>query len=159
MLKGDKMQIKNLDFNDYMLYRSEIRELLIDSYGDEFNISQEKIALLIDEKLEGLDGYIKKNAFIIGAISDGHLLAFAWIYQYNENGQERFHFKEAAVNINYRRRGIGKKLAEKAIEIVKETEVKIIDSIVSEENVISRKLSEEQGFTTHKRYLVKRLKK
>ncbi len=157
-MKGVKMLIKKLECNDYLFYRPTIRRLLIASYLQDYSLTERQIALLIDEKLQGLDSYIKTNAFIIGAIKGEDLLGFTWIYQYDENGQERFHFNEIVVDSNCREMGIGRKLTEKSVEVVKEAGVKIIDLIVAEDNLASRKLIEKQGFKTHKRYLVKRLK-
>ncbi len=152
------MQIKNLEYNEYLLYRSKIRNLLIDSYLHGFNISYDQATDLIDKKLKALDTYIKTNAFVIGALRDENLLGFIWIYQHNYGGEECFHFNEIVVGSDYRGLGIGEKLTKKSLQMVKETGIKIIDLMVAEDNVASRRISEKQGFKTSKRYMVKRLK-
>ena len=151
------MIIKTLEFDDYLRYKETIRSLMIDSYMVEFELAYELSTELINERLTRLDEYLKKNAILIAAIEEDTLIGFVWIFNDHVYGEERFHFNEIIVDKRFRGQGIGEHLMKEALRKVEESDTKVIELIVSENNQVSMNLCKKYGFITERRILTKKL--
>jgi len=150
------MTIKTLQYDDFMLYRERIRDLLVQIYDINFDVSHDYSINESNKKINLLDEYIKTNqAVLIGAVDGEKLVGFIWIYKHEYFGETRMHINQIIVDKEYKRKGIGKRLLEEAEKKAKELGIKVIDLFVSEKNAEAVNFYEKMGFVTERRYLKK----
>jgi len=82
------MTIKTLQYDDFMLYRERIRDLLVQIYDINFDVSHDYSINESNKKINLLDEYIKTNqAVLIGAVDGEKLVGFIWIYKHEYFGE------------------------------------------------------------------------
>ncbi|GAE88918.1 GNAT family N-acetyltransferase [Acetivibrio straminisolvens] len=152
------MIIKTLQYDDFLLYRDRIRDLLAEIYDINFDVSHDYSINESNKKLKLLDEYIKSNqAVLIGAIEGENLVGFIWIYRHEYFGEIRMHVNQIIVDRGYKGKGIGKRLLEEAEKKALETGINVIDLFVSEKNIEAMNFYKKSGFITERRYMKKML--
>lgn len=83
------------------------------------------------------------------------LIAFLWVHPYEYKNQNRFYIHAIAVNNDYRKRGVAKKIYQYAFSQLKKDSV--LYTHVDSSNLVSLKLHEAMGFQNEIIQYVKRL--
>lgn len=151
-------RIAPLDNNNLLKFKPEIFSFLIESYLVNFDLSEEKCITICNEKIDLLNIYLKQNrATLIGAIDNGKLAGFIWIYKYTYFEELRLHINQIVVSKAYRGRGIAKRLIKEAETFAIDNGIKIIDLNVSEKNIEAIDMYDNIGFSTERRLMKKLL--
>ena len=158
-MKGENsLIIRELKSEDLEKYSLAVKELLIETYINNFRIQDKQAEELCEDKLSLLAGYISTgSAIVIAAIEMDELIGFTWLYKHYFFGEKRLHVNQIAVNTRYRGKGIGKKLIQEAENQAIREGIKTIDLFVSEVNQSALNLYDKLGFNTERRYMKKEL--
>ena len=152
------MKMEVLSFNDFKKYFKTIKKLLMISYLNNFDISEESCEKIVDEKMIDIEAFIQMNkVFFVIALFEDRLAGFVWLYIHDYIDKKRLHINHIVVDNNYRGRGIAKELLKKTEDIATSLGIEIIDLLVSEDNNIALKLYEKAGFQTERRSLIKKI--
>lgn len=152
------MEIKTLQHDDFLKNITVLKDLLITSYENNFNISRELCSVIVESKIQDLDYYVKnQKATLLGVFNDGFLVGFVWCYSHNYFGEKRLHVNQIVIDKKFRGQGIAKKMLNLTEKYAREMDVKIIDLFVTEENLAAVKMYEDLGYITERRYLKKNI--
>lgn len=132
---GIEVQFTKMTIEDY----EEVRSLWTNTPGMGLNN--------LDDSKEGIEFYLKRNpntcfvakeeGKVVGVILSGHDGRRGFIYH-------------AAVDINHRREGIGKKLVELSLTSLKEEGIKKVALVAFLKNELGNKFWEKMGFEERK---------
>lgn len=147
-----------LNNRDLTEKKTAILSFLADSYKTNFNLSDELIKSICDEKLSELNSYLDENkAYSIGVFDENRLIGFIWFYRYTYMGEVRMHINQIVVSKNYRGKGIAKRLITEVEKIANNSGIKILDLNVSEVNIDAIEMYEKIGYKTERRLMKKLL--
>ncbi|QTQ08966.1 GNAT family N-acetyltransferase [Macrococcoides canis] len=138
-----------------MLYKIN-REILKDNHKEILLLLEtvENDKEYCQKKIDELIKFVDSNdTYLFGHIENNKLVSFLWCYKRNYNNTERLHISFLAVNCDFQRQGLAKELLNKVIEILKSTDIEIIDLNVSSNNKAAIKLYEKLGFIEESRLL------
>ena len=127
------VDLRYLNSDDVSAYWEELSELLHACIEVSFDFPVSEA--FYQKKLEGLQKYLDHGqAYVIGAIEDGKLLGFYWLYELDNGVSRKLHAAYTAVLPEGRGRGIFNMLDAEAERKARELGVSKIELIVSMRN-------------------------
>ena len=151
------MKIEALTAEIVEIYRSEIAQLYFENvrsnaFHNHYTYEE------AFEKIGGLIDHLKTDtAIAYGALKDDELIAFIWAYVHQFREETRMYVSEIRVKKEHRKHGIGKKLLKLVEDKAREQGLSAIYLHAEAENIDSRKLYEEYGYTEERIQLRKGL--
>ena len=150
------MQIKTMQHDDFIENAPIIQRLLKASYVSSFKMSEDLCNRTVEFKIHELGEYVKsEKTKLVGAFIKDSLVGFIWLYIHDYFGENRLHINHIAIENDFRRLGIAKKLLYEAEKLAAKLKIYTIDLFVSEENSVAVKMYEDLGYVTERRYLKK----
>lgn len=152
------MEIKTLQHDEFLENITVLKTLLRSSYESNFNISRELCSVTVESKIKELGDYImSQEATLLGVFIENALVGFVWCYIHDYFGEKRLHVNQIVIDKNYRGQGIAKILLTQTEKYATKMNIKIIDLLVTEENLAAVKMYEDLGYVTERRYLKKNI--
>jgi len=150
------MIIKIFEYEDFLLHKKEIENMLLDSYQASFNTLKEDCASFIEKKINSLCEFmIKKDIILLGALEDNILAGFLWAFENDHFGERRIHINQVVVSEQFRCKGIGTQLIKEVEKKAKNLNAVSIELIVSENNKSALNMYDKLGFYTERRHMNK----
>lgn len=152
------MTVKMIDSVLVTEHEMEIKELLLESYSINFNLSLTNLDKIVKDKMNDLKLYLENNnAFLFGKYITNKLVGFVWCFEYEYLYEKRMHINQIVVNSDYRGKGISKELLKTVEDFTRGNNIDVIDLYVSNSNKIAENLYEKNGFKINRKYLTKEL--
>lgn len=127
------MELRYLSSEDVVTYYEELNQLL--HFCMEASCSFPVEESFYERKLAGLQNYLNQGrAYVIGALENGKLLGFYWIYELGEGVQRKMHVAYVAVMPEARGRGICSLMEKEAQQKAHDLGIRVMEMIVSTGN-------------------------
>ncbi len=137
-----ELTIRHLEPRDGDTFVAHLHELNFDDFRDRFN------GVVSDHWLLSYVGRSLRDATVLGAFEDGHLIAVAELHC---EGGTPDGFGESAFSVasSWRRRGIGTLLITALLEAAKENDVHTVIVETGPQNIAMRELARKFGANMH----------
>ena len=127
------MELRYLNSEDVVFYRKELNQML--HFCMEASCPFPVEESFFERKLNGLRDYLSQGkAYVIGAIEDGKLIGFYWIYELGEGVRRKMHVAYVAVMPEARGRGVCSMMEKEAQQKARDLGIRVMEMIVSTEN-------------------------
>ena len=150
------MEIRLLSADEAVCHRSSIRVLM--QYCMEAAFPESIPMGFYDEKLDSLDGYLRRNeGYLFAALECGQMLGFLWACQVSSLWGPKFHVLYLAVLPDYRNRGLGKGLLRAAEDQARALGISRMELIASDSNMSALRFYHGLQYNVARSILEKRL--
>jgi len=137
--------------------------LELKKYESQFDLDYLTDDISVSKLFEDIQKGKENGGEIFVAETEGKIVGFISLNIVNKNDElitkrvDTVYISDMVVLPEYRNRGIGKKLLDKAEEFTKERKIKYIKLIVFADNEVVKKLYEEKGFSSYEVTMLKKV--